>query len=270
MHGTLPPLNAVPRQTIALAPSKSAACGKDTAKHRASRLARLYLDTPAPDHAPVTERAIPEEPRPEPPVSSVHPFRWLSPRAWRIRRARERAQRDSYNKALAQWRAERRAHAAVENCLSAAITVAARGDVFAMEYALEVALTAIDWPGRADVDCDIVDPSTLLMDVTLSSDALTDYPPAKAPAALRLVKGSNNQSEDFADRSGHVASAAFRLLGEAFHHLPTLETVEMTICARPGRQATPIRPPPPAPMALQIGRTHFAGLYDANLGGIKD
>jgi len=188
----------------------------------------VHLATPAPDRGIELEVRPFAEPWPEaPPPPELGFFDRLVPsRRERIEREAEEAQR-RYEDALADWERRRAAHEAAEARRRAEFEEGRRRDPVVMESLLAEAFAGIEWPRETVVSFEIeMREQTVYLDVDLPE--IEDLPVAEASVAgrgLRLVVKERSEAQLRRDYARHVHGVLFRLAGEVFAVLPSIESV---------------------------------------------
>jgi len=190
-------------------------------------LGRLHLDTPDPAFKPAAAAGEFDEPAPAPFVPSRSGLlaRLVPGRVRRIEEANAVAQRDHqhavqrWQECKAQFELARREH----NDL---VLRQIYSELPAMERYFEQRLLAIVWPRETLVSLQIDDHATLRLDVDLPE--IEDMPSKLASVPSRGLKLSlKDMGVTKVQRlyANHVHGILFRLVGEAFAALPTVQTV---------------------------------------------
>lgn len=190
------------------------------------RIDRLHHATPPPTReTSYTIRPF-TEPAPEAPELLKQPW-------WTHIWPPERKRRDALNQlatrhhreARQAWEAARSAHNAEERRRKHRSEVLVHYDIDAMAEALEAALATIEWPRETDIAFDLGDEATsIALDIDLPAEQQLPQSEWRLPARQwRLIK------EDFGPvvrrrmYRDHVHGVAFRVVGEIFAVLPTIE-----------------------------------------------
>jgi hypothetical protein len=197
----------------------------------AEGLLDLHRQTPPPlshDRFSATPFPLPE---PEPPVAREVSFMEGLLPGRRERVAEEnRLAEQRHQQALADWRAQKHEHDR-RNAVRRELFHGVRaGNPQAMEDTLEAVLQDIQWPRETFVSFD-VQPSgaVLLLDVDLPE--IEDLPTRQASVAARGWKLNIRDLSETAKRKtymAHIHGIVFRLLGEAFHALPSLQNIALS------------------------------------------
>lgn len=188
----------------------------------------LHLDTPAPDGGPKFEARDFVEPAP---VAAAPREVGLLGRIFRS--AREGVEREEvearrrHEEEVAEWAARRAAHEAAESRRWEEFEVGRRGDSAAMETLLAESFSGIEWPRETQVSFEIeLAERAVYLDVDLPE--LEDLPTAEASVAgrgLRLVVKERSATQARRDYAWHIHAVLFRLVGEVFALLPSIELV---------------------------------------------
>lgn len=185
-----------------------------------------HLKTPSRSELdrPFLEEPFPEPKPEEPPSPTVGMLSALLG-------ARERREADyrealaAYRVAMGQWRAAKANHDARQEALRCEHEQALHGDPDAMEARFEARLGRILWPRETLIDFEL-DGHCLHADVDLPE--IEDLPREEVRLRKRDLcletteKGPVNLRRDY---MAHIHSIGFRLTGEAFAALPTLQQV---------------------------------------------
>jgi len=189
-------------------------------------IARLHLATPAPTRRPVYDMFAFGENAPSakaPEKAGIAGFLW-PPHKRRVQ-ARNARQRAAHVAAVANWESRRNAHNENEALRKRRFEVEVSDSTDAMADVLSERLEAIAWPRETAIDFDIgSDNSTITIDVDLpAADELPDAEwqvPARQYRLLRKPLSSTRLRQIYRD---YVHASAFRILGEIFASLPTVE-----------------------------------------------
>jgi hypothetical protein len=188
----------------------------------------VHLSTPHPGvELPFAPRTF-EIPRPAPFVPETS---GLVGRLWRARRERiereNEAGRRAWEAAVAAWEAEQRAFQVEEQRRRHDHQVGRYADEEAMERVLQDRLSHLDWPRETRVSYQFQDAGrSLCFDVDLPE--VEDMPHEEAtPAArgLRLRIRRKSETQVRREYKRHVHGILFRIVGEAFHALPSVDEV---------------------------------------------
>lgn len=188
----------------------------------------IHLATPSPDRGPEFEARPFTEPAPEAPAPrEVGIFGKLF-RSRRERIEREAAEaRRRHEELMADWERRRAAHEAAEARRREEFEVGRRRDLVVMESLLAEAFSRIEWPRETNVSFEIeVGERTVYLDVDLPE--IEDLPKEVASVAgrgLRLVVKERSVTQVRRDYAQHLHAVLFRLIGEVFAVLPSIERV---------------------------------------------
>lgn len=147
--------------------------------------------------------------------------------------------RQVYNEALAGWCTRARAYLQARDEWASLVHRISAGDMASMESVLAKALSAIAWPRETNVSLDFGhDSSTMELDVDLPE--IEDMPTRIASPArgLRVNFKSRTEAEIRRDYLRLVHGTVFRVAGEAFANLPTLEQVTVSAFTQRKDRAT--------------------------------
>jgi len=188
----------------------------------------IHRETPSPLERPRFLLAPFDESAPAFPVIRKPSWliRWLP---WVRRRAELEAerQRAAHAAALAGWQARLASHEASEAARRELIEVRLLSDMDAMDDWLEARLQEIDWPRETMVSVDIREEGALAM-IDVDLPEVEDMPAkqARVPVrGLRLLIKEMSPSAVQRLYMRHVHGIGFRIIGEAFASLPTLQRV---------------------------------------------
>lgn len=188
----------------------------------------IHLVTPAPDEEPEFEAQPFTEEKPVPPTPPrIGIFdRLLRSRRERLEADAMEAQR-RYEEALADWERRRAAHAAAEQRRREEFEEGRRRDPAVMEAFLTESLSRIEWPRETEVSFEIdVGERTVYLDVDLPE--IEDLPREVASVAgrgLRLAIKERSATQQRQDYARHIHAVLFRLTGEVFAALPSIEWI---------------------------------------------
>lgn len=188
----------------------------------------LHLSTPAPDQGPVFVAAPFNEPAPTPPA-----LRSPGLLGGVLRSVRERAERENaelereFAAGLAAWEERKAEHEAAEALRREEFEVGRLEDHEVMESFLEGAVSQIEWPRETLVSFQIEeDQATVYLDVDLPE--IEDLPTEMATVAsrgLRISVKEKSATQIRRDYAHHIHAILFRLIGEVFATLPSIELV---------------------------------------------
>lgn len=204
-------------------------------------LSELHLKTPDPASRPTYKaQPFPAAP-PAKPVERVPGFfeKLFKSKLAQIQQVNDRAW-SAYAALHAQWEKERADFAAVEAEKQALISRAVAGDPEAMEDFLGKVLEDIVWPRETLVSFEVRGSgSKLSFDVDLPE--IDDLPTKTASVPQRGLRlsvkdiGPTNVQKMYAK---HIHSIGFRLLGEAFAMLPTVQEITLSGYSQRKNKAT--------------------------------
>jgi hypothetical protein len=192
------------------------------------QLGQLHLGTPDPRAAPRFEPSAFVEPPPDEPVAGKLGFLsglFASNRAQMERK--NQSARDKHQRDLEVWRTRRADHDAEQARRRAVVERAILTDLAAMESYLEERLQGIGWPRETLVAFEVRDGGRkVVLDVDLPE--VEDMPTKVATVPARGLRLSVKEMPATKVQKlylGHVHGILFRLIGEAFAALPTVEDV---------------------------------------------
>lgn len=143
-----------------------------------------------------------------------------------IRRANEEAEA-GYRNATARWEEAHREHEATEDRRRKMIEEDRLRNPEAMQEFLSQRLEAIEWPRETLVDFEVQDDGrSVMLDVDLPE--IEDLPSEQAAVAARGLKinvKARSNAQRRREYMTHVHGICFRLIGETFVALPTVETI---------------------------------------------
>lgn len=194
-----------------------------------ARITDIHLDTPAPDRGPILPRRHFTTPPPvRPALPEPGAFDRLLP--WRARRlaAKNRAKSREHTEAMQAWELARQAHQkADEERRQASIEALASADSGALEDLLAAHLERVDWPRATSVSLE-VEPTTRMVRLDIDLPEIEEMPAETRTAPKRqwriLVKPLS-ATEHRRQYARHVHGVVFRIIGEAFACLPTIDSV---------------------------------------------
>ncbi len=189
----------------------------------------IHLATPPADQPLVIEPSPftrPKPQRPQPITTSL--FAKLFRRKCRAEiEQRNCDQRQGYLKAFKAWKHLKSLHDTAEKERIATLLSALRSDVEVMEHYLEQSLKTIRWPWETLVSFEIMDSGrTVAMDVDLPE--IEDLPVKTANVPQRgwkvVIKTLSDRQKRL-NYARHIHGILFRLVGETFTLLPSVEQV---------------------------------------------
>ena len=204
-------------------------CDKMNALGKA--LGEIHRYTPAPTERVKFVRREFEEPPPKPPIPRKHGLLgWLFKRVASRIDASNRAAELNHQVEMTAWESRKKAFEAQEDERERFLEHQIFTEPSAMEKHLEQALQDIAWPRETHVSFEVADGGrALVMDVDLPE--IEDLPktvwslPATGykPSVKKLSEGQI--AKMYAD---HVQGVGFRIIGEAFALLPSVETITLS------------------------------------------
>lgn len=193
----------------------------------ANELLELHLLTPSPmgtlEFRP--EPFLEREPYREPLQTPGFWARLLPPLKRKVE-AKNEVSVAAYERAVAAWQSQREAHEQRQESRRRVVDGIKSGELNKMEAALEELLSRLNWPRETLVNFQMSSASKLLLDVDLPE--IEDLPTRSATASAKCDRLLYKDLSETAKRSNyvqHVHSIGFRLVGEAFAALPTLESI---------------------------------------------
>lgn len=203
----------------------------DGINQQVTALSEIHLKTPDPGSRPTYKaQPFPVAP-PSKPIERMPGFfeKFFKSKLAHIQEVNERAW-SAYATSHAQWEKEKAEFAAEEEKKQALVSLAVEGDPEAMEDFLGKVLQDIVWPRETLVSFEVRDGgSKLSFDVDLPE--IEDLPTKMASVPQRGLRlsikdiGPNNVQKMYAK---HVHSIGFRILGEAFGMLPTVQEITLS------------------------------------------
>lgn len=192
------------------------------------RILGVHLDTPDPA-APLRLIGLRFSlPKPEQPGPLHAGWRGLIWPRHKKRVAEENQQRhEDWTARVAQWENERRKHEASEEAKKREFEEGRLSDVATMERILEERFARLAWPRETEVSFQLREDGRLLwLDVDLPE--VEDMPTEQAaPAArgLRLTIKKKSETQVRREYMQHIHGVLFRIIGEAYFTLPTVEEI---------------------------------------------
>ena len=190
------------------------------------RLDRLHHATLRPTREPSYTIRPFTELAPEPPEPLKQPWwTYLWPPERKRREALNQLATRGHREARQAWEEARAAHNAEQRHRKHRSEVLVHYDIEAMAEALEASLATIEWPRETDIAFDLGDEATTIaLDIDLPTEEQLPQSEWRLPSRQwRLIK------EDFGPvvrrrmYRDHVHGVAFRVIGEIFAALPTIE-----------------------------------------------
>lgn len=191
-------------------------------------LAELHLDTPSPHDRPVfvplpLQAAEPTSPIPVKPGM----FDWLLPARQRATASENDRRHAEYARAQERFELDKEIHRASNQALRMLHSAAMAGNPEQMQLVLEQRLNEIVWPKETSVALEVSDDGTSLsLDVDLPE--VEHMPTKRATLAARsweLVLRDAGEQQTRRLYMQHVHAIGFRLIGETFAALPTVDAV---------------------------------------------
>lgn len=191
----------------------------------------FHLDTPAPDPPREYDWEPFVRPRPLPPTDRKITLldRLWPGRAERIRLENEE-RRAEHREEMEEWKAAAQDHEAEQDAEAALFERAQMGDADATASLLQQTLEEVDWPRETLFDFQIDDDGrTLWLDVDLPEiEDLPDQTARPAKRGYRVLVKDKSSKQLREEYMTHVHAIGFRVLGETFHLLPTVETIYLS------------------------------------------
>jgi hypothetical protein len=194
-------------------------------------LGELHHDTPFPTTPPtyrVTAFDVPKPRAPAPKVPGFFAGLFKSKRD-RIDEENERAEM-RHEKEVADWERQKATFDATERKKQALVEAALGGQPTAMEEFLGEVLQDIVWPRETVVSFEVLDGGARLV-FDLDLPEVEDMPTRTATVPQRGFKLSVKEMSQTAVQklyAQHIHSIAFRLIGEAFGMLPSVQVVTLS------------------------------------------
>lgn len=191
-------------------------------------LSQIHLFTPDPAFPPSYQAISYEEVQPAKPTQ-IKPNifnRWFKKSVEKIEAKNKGAQRQ-YENALAAWNADRLRFEVEQTARKNLIENAMKGEVSSMEIFLEETLQDIVWPRETALSFDILEEGRkVVVDVDLPEfedmpDKIANIPQRGYRLSIKEI--SNTQVQKSYMR--HVHAVGFRIIGEIFASLPTVNQV---------------------------------------------
>lgn len=205
------------------------ACAKINAAGRAA--AEIHIDTPDPTIRPTYTMAAFEEPEPKPPRPKSHGFLgWLFKGVAKRIDAENAAAIDEFEKRLAAWGAEKEDFLAEERARKRMIEEEILTDTGAMAAWLEELFQSLAWPRETNVAFEVQEGGRkVMLDVDLPE--VEDMPKRSASLpskgykiTMKDISAAQIQKQYMA----HVHGLGFRIIGEVFAALPTVQLVVLS------------------------------------------
>jgi hypothetical protein len=201
-------------------------CAQSAAEIHA--ILNIHETTPAPNQ-PLPYMATPfadkKPERPTPRTAGLLGALW-PPHRRRIDAANEEQQR-TYAREKQDWRTAKEQHEQRDAEAAARFNAARSGDAQEMERFLSDRLASLTWPRQTNASYEVTaDGHTVHLDVDLPE--VEDMPTEIHTAATRSLKLNTKTKSDTQIRREymqHVHGVLFRVIGEVFHSLPTVNEV---------------------------------------------
>lgn len=189
---------------------------------------KMYLDTPSPNTRPVLSSINFDQSEPQKPVIQKLSFFKSLFKKNRIKNEINYENKISeYRNNLNTWKNKLSGHNQTEEKRKYSFNNAMTQDKLAMEDYLEFSFKEIKWPRETNVSFEISNDGTaVFMDVDLPEES--DMPSKTSEIPQRGTKLKiRNFSEALIRKTylEHIHAIAFRLIGEAFHSLPSIKSV---------------------------------------------
>jgi hypothetical protein len=230
----------------------------------------VHLATPDPGTAAeFSGRAFPV-PRPDDFVPRSAGFLGLvwPPFRRRVSEANE-SRRQGWSDELAAWDEERLQHEADEARRKDDYERGRYSDTDSMERVLAERLAALDWPRETEVSFQVREGGEVCwLDVDLPE--IEDVPAARAVPAARGLKVNVRKKSDTQVRGEymqHIHGVLFRIIGEVFHCLPTVQQVVASgYSQRPDPATGHVRDD--YLLSVRVQRDQWGALHFGNLAAI--
>lgn len=201
-------------------------CDKINAQVQA--LGEIHHYTPSPQDNPQYMPISFDEPAPRRPMERKPNFIQKLFKGMRAKIAAENSRNEAvYQTALREWEDSRNNHHANETARKDMIERVSRGDVAVMEAWLEQVLNDIEWPKETDLSFEFIDfGKRLVIDVDLPE--IEEMPNKTASVPQRGLRLSVKEMSATAIQKlymMHVHAVGFRIIGEAFSALPTVDEI---------------------------------------------
>lgn len=204
-------------------------------------LAQVHLDTPADDDPPIFRPQSFDVSRPSAPrLAKPGILGWLFKTvAENVRKENQKLQ-DKYREEVVEWERQKAEFDAEQNRQRLLLDRAMSGAQTAMEIFFGLQLSQVQWPHETNVSFEVSeDGSHIAIDVDLPE--IEEMPTRRASMPQRGYKLSiKDMPPTHVQRlyMEHVHSIAFRLLGEAFSTLPSIQTATVSGYAQRPDKAT--------------------------------
>lgn len=193
-----------------------------------SKIGEIHFRTPAPNYEAHYEIKAFTEDRPQPPVMKKAGLLGFVMKS-RVAKvdAENKVAMEDHNKTVTEWEERRAAFGMAEQDRKEKVESRIFNEVEVMEEALEEALCEIDWPRETIISFDILNEGRqLYIDVDLPE--VEDMPTRVAAVQERNLKlGIKDLSEAQVRRMymQHIHAIGFRIIGESFAAMPTLDDI---------------------------------------------
>lgn len=232
-------------------------------------IARIHCHTPNPNEIPRYQlAAFPEEQPIQPAPKAVGLIDRLLGRREKIEQQNAEAAR-RYEEADTQWKVAKASFDAQEVRKAAAFDESLRNDEEFMQQILESNLKAIAWPRETLVSFELTDQArSVMLDLDLPEIEDIQRKTASLPErgyklSLKDVKGKALQ----ALYAQHIHGVGFRIIGEVFATLPTVQSVALSAFTQRSDPATG-HSVDTYVYSVRIPRAQWSETNFANLGGI--
>lgn len=193
-------------------------------------LTQLHHYTPSPDKIEKYQRKEFEEiepPRPKP--KQVGLFAWLFGKRRKIEDENERSL-VTYRESLEIWKNNRAAFDAQQTAEEQRFNERLHTDGDFMEAVLENNLSAIIWPRETEISFDI-SPQLDLVSIDVDLPEVEDFKSKVASVPSRGYKLNLKELKDKDQQklyAKHIHGVGFRIVGEVFATLPTVQTIALS------------------------------------------
>jgi len=186
----------------------------------------IHLATPAPDHIPELPPPFALEAPPRPMLKRPGLLDVLLLRRGKLLE-QAKAQKVQYQKELTQWQAARDAHEQYRSGIATALRLVEKGGYpVAIEQVLDHALSSIEWPRETLVDYALVPTcKAVVLEVALPDEDGLPQRFSEVRSGQRIAWKVQTPAQARRDFVAYCHGALFRLLGEVFAWLPSIEQI---------------------------------------------
>ncbi len=209
------------------------------------QILHLHLETPSPCRPPSFEPEPFPVPEPGPPTTETHGILGKFSSKRRASVAKRNAERQrQFEEARTAWLAQKAQHEVEQAERRQIFEDAQKGDASRMEKILERRFSSISWPRETQVSFEVVPNGTCVyLDVDLPEiEDLPDQEARIAKSGLKILVKDRSETQRRKEYMQHVHAIGFRLAGEVFHLLPTVDLVVLSgYSQRPDKTTGQIR-----------------------------